>query len=81
MIVIFQTKFEPHIEKRPVLTFEAENEEDLINRLRGQLKSSLEDYNIIIANGFSCINCGLELDYDLYQYNRLCNRCDDELNH
>jgi len=81
MIVVLQTKYEPHKKKRPTIELVFEDEEEMFNRLRHQTSDILDDYNIVITNGFSCKNCGLQIDYELYQYNRLCNRCDDDINH
>ena len=78
MIVIFQTKYDKHSKKRPTLTFEFNSSEELMLRLMTQIDSTLDDYDIIISSGFMCKNCRMELDYELYSYNRLCNRCDEE---
>lgn len=78
IMVVFQTKYEPHKEKRPTIIYKFEDKESLLNRLGGQLESIIDDYNIIITSDLNCKKCGIELDYDLYQYNRLCNKCDSE---
>lgn len=80
MFVIFQTRYEPHSKKRPWIIFKVHDKEELMNRILGQLSSTLDDYNIIITNSLTCKYCGLELEYELYQYNRMCNRCDQEHN-